>query len=94
MAIQAKPERKFKKGRSREKEYLFAPGSSVLKESGEKEIDWKNINLLKKFVSERGKIRPRALTGVTLNQQRKIAQAIKNAREMALLPYTGRKKFS
>jgi small subunit ribosomal protein S18 len=94
MATPKKTERKFNKGRGREKKYLFAPGSSVLKESGATEIDWKDVTLLKKFISDRGKIRPRALTGVTLNQQRQIAQAIKNAREMGLLPYTERKKFS
>jgi ribosomal protein S18 len=48
--------------------------------------------LLRKFVSDRGKIRSRRITGVTVQEQRKIAKAVKNAREMALLPYatTGR----
>jgi small subunit ribosomal protein S18 len=94
MVTSNKSERKFSKGRAREKKYLFAPGSSVLKETGVSEINWKDVSLLKKFISDRGKIRPRALTGITLNQQRQIAQAIKNAREMALLPYTERKKVS
>jgi len=52
-------------------------------------IDYKDVALLRKFISERGKIRARRVTGVTVQQQRKIAQAIKNAREMALLPYSG-----
>ncbi|MDR2538447.1 MAG: 30S ribosomal protein S18 [Bifidobacteriaceae bacterium] len=57
-------------------------------------IDWKDVELLKKFISDRGKIRARAMSGVTVKEQHKLAQAIKNAREMALLPYIGRKKYS
>ena len=51
-------------------------------------IDYKDIALLRKFISDRGKIRARRVTGVSAQQQRQIAKAIKNAREMALLPYT------
>ena len=51
-------------------------------------IDYKDINLLRKFISDRGKIRARRVTGVSSQQQRQLAKAIKNAREMALLPYT------
>lgn len=51
-------------------------------------IDWKNIALLRKFISDRGKIRAARVTGVSMQLQRVIAAAIKNAREMALLPYT------
>ncbi|MFE1168228.1 30S ribosomal protein S18 [Nocardiopsis sp. NPDC058789] len=50
-------------------------------------VDYKDTNLLRKFVSEKGKIRSRRVTRVTARQQRLIAAAIKNAREMALLPY-------
>lgn len=53
-------------------------------------IDYKNTDLLRKFVSDRGKIRSRRVTRVTAQQQRQIATAIKNAREMALLPYSSR----
>lgn len=53
------------------------------------EIDWKDTALLRKFISDRGKIRSRRVTGVSVQDQRKLAQAIKNAREMALLPYSG-----
>ena len=52
-------------------------------------IDYKDTALLRKFISDRGKIRARRVTGVTVQEQRKIAQAIKNAREVALLPYSG-----
>ncbi|GAA2126595.1 MULTISPECIES: 30S ribosomal protein S18 [Glycomyces] len=51
-------------------------------------IDYKDTALLRKFISDRGKIRARRVTGVTTQQQRQIAAAVKNAREMALLPYT------
>jgi small subunit ribosomal protein S18 len=51
-------------------------------------IDYKDTALLRKFISDRGKIRARRVTGVSAQQQRQIAKAVKNAREMALLPYT------
>ena len=50
--------------------------------------DYKDTALLRKFIYDRGKIRARRVTGVTSQQQRQIARAVKNAREMALLPYT------
>ena len=50
-------------------------------------IDYKDIALLRKFMSERGKIRSRRVTGLTAKKQREVAIAIKNAREMGLLPY-------
>ncbi|MCB1284115.1 MAG: 30S ribosomal protein S18 [Microthrixaceae bacterium] len=53
-------------------------------------IDWKDVNLLRRFVSDRAKIRARRVSGNDTQQQREIARAIKNAREMALLPYTSR----
>ncbi|MFC4034723.1 30S ribosomal protein S18 [Streptomyces polygonati] len=51
-------------------------------------IDYKNTDLLRKFISDRGKIRSRRVTRISAQQQRRMARAIKNAREMALLPYT------
>jgi small subunit ribosomal protein S18 len=53
-------------------------------------VDYKDIALLRKFLSERGKIRARRVTGNCSQHQRLVATAIKNAREMALLPYTSR----
>ncbi|RXS87856.1 30S ribosomal protein S18 [Streptomyces sp. TM32] len=53
-------------------------------------IDYKDTNLLRKFISDRGKIRSRRVTHVTKQQQRQMARAIKNAREMALIPYGSR----
>jgi len=53
-------------------------------------VDYKDVNLLRRFLSERAKIRARRVTGNDVQQQNEIARAIKNAREMALLPYTKR----
>nr|YP_009093285.1 ribosomal protein S18 [Cerataulina daemon]AIR75958.1 ribosomal protein S18 [Cerataulina daemon] len=50
-------------------------------------IDYKDIDLLKLFITEQGKILPRRATGVTVQQQRQIAKAIKRARALALLPF-------
>lgn len=52
-------------------------------------VDYKDTPRLRVFISERGKIRSRRVTGLTVQQQRQVTQAIKNAREMALLPYPG-----
>jgi len=62
--------------------------SNPLAAAGVTRIDYKDTALLRKFISDRGKIRARRVTGVTAQQQRQIARAVKNAREMALLPYT------
>jgi len=53
-----------------------------------KYIDYKDVDLLKKFMNERGKILPRRVTGTCSKYQRKLSVAIKRARQMALLPYT------
>jgi len=50
-------------------------------------VDYKDVALLRKFMSDRGKIRSRRVTGLSEKRQRQVATAIKNAREMALLPY-------
>ncbi|WP_229660931.1 30S ribosomal protein S18 [Marmoricola endophyticus] len=51
-------------------------------------VDYKDVTLLRRFVSDRGRIRPRRVTGLTPQQQRALTRAVKTAREMALLPYT------
>ncbi len=51
-------------------------------------VDYKDTNLLRKYISDRGKIRARRVTGNCTQHQREVASAVKNAREMALLPYT------
>ena len=50
-------------------------------------IDYKDIDLLKLFITEQGKILPRRVTGVTVQQQRRIAKAVKRARMLSLLPF-------
>jgi ribosomal protein S18 len=63
---------------------------SILVQEKVEYIDYKDVNLLQRFVSDRSKIRSRRVTSNTTQQQREIATAVKNAREMALLPYTKR----
>ncbi|MGP4021222.1 30S ribosomal protein S18 [Saccharopolyspora sp. 5N708] len=60
---------------------------NLLQREGVIEVDWKDTALLRKFLSDRGKIRSRRVTGLSTQEQREVAKAIKNAREMALLPY-------
>ena len=57
------------------------------KKLGIKYVDYKDPNFLKKFLNEQGKILPRRLTGTSLKYHRKVAQAVKRARHLALLPY-------
>nr|YP_010241947.1 ribosomal protein S18 [Coscinodiscus wailesii]QTI82862.1 ribosomal protein S18 [Coscinodiscus wailesii] len=54
-----------------------------------KKIDYKDIDLLKLFVTEQGKILPRRATGVTVQQQRQLSKAIKRARILSLVPFVG-----
>ena len=53
-------------------------------------VDYKDVMILRKFVSERGKIRARRVTCNCVQHQRDVASAVKNARQMALLPYSAR----
>jgi small subunit ribosomal protein S18 len=59
---------------------------NLLKTLGVNAVDYKDTNRLRMFISDRGKIRSRRVTGLTVQQQRQVATAIKNAREMTLLP--------
>ncbi|EAR14422.1 MULTISPECIES: 30S ribosomal protein S18 [Robiginitalea] len=68
---------------SKEKKYCR------FKKSGIKYIDYKDPDFLMKLVNEQGKILPRRLTGTSLKYQRKVAQAIKRSRHLALMPYVG-----
>ncbi|MDQ0158371.1 30S ribosomal protein S18 [Alkalibacillus sp. S2W] len=69
-----------RRGRKRRKVCYF-------KANGITHIDYKDVDLLKRFISERGKILPRRVTGTSAKYQRKLTVAIKRARQMALLPY-------
>lgn len=50
-------------------------------------LDWKDVDLLRTFVPERGKIMPRRISGISAKDQRRLAKAIKRARSMAMLPF-------
>jgi small subunit ribosomal protein S18 len=64
--------------------------TSILTIDGVEYVDWKDVNLLRRFMSDRSKVRARRVTGNDAQQQKEVARAIKNAREMALLPYVTR----
>lgn len=61
-----------------------------LNEQGSEQIDYKDLTLLKSYLTETGKIVPSRVTGVSAKQQRRLCAAIKRARELALLPYCDR----
>ncbi len=63
---------------------------SILNQDSIDWVDYKDVNLLRRFMSERAKIRARRVTGNNAQQQREVAKAIRVAREMALLPYSVR----
>ncbi len=71
----------FKKMRPRKKVCYFTKNKVAY-------IDYKDVELLKRFISPNGKITPRRVTGTSARYQRELATAIKNARFMALLPYS------
>ena len=64
--------------------------TSILTTDSIEYVDWKDVNLLRRFMSDRSKVRARRVTGNDAQQQKEVARAIKNAREMALLPYVTR----
>ncbi len=79
---------------SSEIRYLTPPSVEIkkkkycrFKKNGIKYVDYKDPEFLKRFLNEQGKILPRRLTGTSLKYQRKVGQAIKRARQIALLPY-------
>jgi small subunit ribosomal protein S18 len=79
---------------SSEIRYLAPPTVEVkkkkycrFKKAGIRYIDYKDPDFLLKFVNEQGKVLPRRLTGTSLKYQRKVAQAVKRARHLALMPY-------
>jgi small subunit ribosomal protein S18 len=79
-------------GKSKRARRISAPEAKPAKKNllnslGLAAVDYKDTASLRMFISDRGKIRSRRVTGLTVQQQRQVAIAIKNAREMALLPY-------
>lgn len=79
-----------KRGKNKDNARRSKKKVSILSQEGVDYVDYKDVNLLRKFMSDRAKIRARRVTGNDAQQQRTVALAIKNAREMALLPYTNR----
>jgi len=82
----AKPQQK--RGKPKDTGRRVKKKVSILNSEQVVYVDWKDANLLRRFMSDRAKIRARRVTGNDTKQQREIAKAIKNAREMALLPYS------
>jgi small subunit ribosomal protein S18 len=68
----------------------FSKGDNIALNPGT--IDYKNVVLLRKFITEDGKILPRRVTGLSAKQQRYMARAIKTARVMGLLPFVNKQK--
>lgn len=68
----------------------FKKKTSILDSEKVEYVDWKDVDLLRRFMSDRAKIRARRVNGNSEQQQKEISRAVKNAREMALLPYTTR----
>ncbi|MFQ6604333.1 MAG: 30S ribosomal protein S18 [Fidelibacterota bacterium] len=58
------------------------------KENGITDVDYKDVKLLRRFITEQGKIMPRRVTGTSAKMHRKLVRAIKRARNIALIPYT------
>ena len=79
-----------KRGKNKDNARRAKKRVSVLTEEKITYVDYKDTTLLRRFVSDRSKIRARRVTGNSTQQQAEIARAIKNAREMALLPYANR----
>ena len=67
--------------------YNFKKRSCPLSIDGAPKVDYKNIKLLKRFISEKGKMLPSRITSVSTKKQRELSKAIKRARFLALLPY-------
>ena len=85
-----KERRGGKGGRDNDRRRVPKKKTSMLVTENIQWIDYKDVNLLRRFMSERAKIRARRVTGNTQQQQRQVAHAIRIAREMALLPYSVR----
>jgi small subunit ribosomal protein S18 len=81
---------KPKRGKNKDNARRAKKKISILTQERVEYVDYKDVNLLRRFMSDRAKIRARRVTGNDAQQQATVAMAIKNAREMALLPYANR----
>ena len=82
--------KKNKARSARDTNRKFKKKANPLKVEKVEYIDYKDVNLLQKFMTDRSKIRGQKVSGTSVQEQREVTNAIKNAREMALLPYTKR----
>jgi small subunit ribosomal protein S18 len=78
-------EQSFRRPRRR---FVSRPKTCQFCSDSEIKIDYKNVDLLRRFVTDEGKIRPRRQTGTCAKHQRAVAAAVKRSRHIALLPYT------
>ncbi len=78
--------------RSKKRNFFYKPRKKVCMfcAKGIEEIDYKDVAKLTRFISEKGKILPRRVTGLCAKHQRQLSVAVKRAREMALIPYVKR----
>ena len=74
--------RRMNNGIPKQKKYCY------FKENSISDIDYKDVKLLRRFVTDQGKIMPRRVTGTSAKMHRKLVRAIKKARNIALMPYT------
>jgi small subunit ribosomal protein S18 len=79
-----------KRGKNKDNARRSKKKISLLTQEKVDYVDYKDVNMLRRFMSDRAKIRARRVSGNDSQQQKEIARAIKNAREMAILPYTNR----
>jgi small subunit ribosomal protein S18 len=82
-------ERNYRGGKQ-ERRFFSRPKFCQFCSDKELKIDYKKVDLLKRFITDDGKIRPRRQTGTCARHQRELASAIKRARHIALLPFTGK----
>ncbi|MCU9613469.1 30S ribosomal protein S18 [Caldibacillus lycopersici] len=75
-----------RKGRGKRRKVCYFTSNGIT------HIDYKDVDLLKKFISERGKILPRRVTGTSAKYQRMLTRAIKRARQVALLPFVAEER--
>jgi small subunit ribosomal protein S18 len=83
-------ERNYRGGNKQERRFFSRPKFCQFCSDKEQTIDYKKVDLLKRLITDDGKIRPRRQTGTCARHQREVAAAIKRARHIALLPFTGK----
>lgn len=84
-----RPERQDRQQRSERRRFVSRPKFCQFCADKNLKIDYKNIELMGRYINETGKIRPRRQTGTCAKHQREVATSIKNARHIALIPFEG-----